>query len=53
MDFLLGGIAAMGAGIFSNPFDVIKTRMQLQVKSDLKIIYILRQLYIIILPKIL
>ncbi|XP_026479848.1 solute carrier family 25 member 35-like [Ctenocephalides felis] len=30
MDFLLGGVAAMGAGIFSNPFDVIKTRMQLQ-----------------------
>lgn len=30
MDFLLGGVAAMCAGVFSNPFDVIKTRQQLQ-----------------------
>lgn len=30
MDFLIGGIAAMCAGVFSNPFDVIKTRQQLQ-----------------------
>ncbi|KAL9694799.1 hypothetical protein quinque_014084 [Culex quinquefasciatus] len=30
MDFLLGGCAATCAGIFSNPFDVIKTRQQLQ-----------------------
>lgn len=30
MDFLLGGSAATCAGIFSNPFDVIKTRQQLQ-----------------------
>lgn len=30
MDFLLGGTAATCAGIFSNPFDVIKTRQQLQ-----------------------
>lgn len=30
MDFMIGGTAAMCAGIFSNPFDVIKTRQQLQ-----------------------
>ncbi|XP_055856636.1 solute carrier family 25 member 35-like [Episyrphus balteatus] len=30
MDYLLGGTAAMCAGFFSNPFDVIKTRQQLQ-----------------------
>ncbi|CAH1984866.1 unnamed protein product [Acanthoscelides obtectus] len=30
MDFAVGGAAAMGASIFSNPFDVLKTRMQLQ-----------------------
>lgn len=30
MDFLLGGFAATAAGFFSNPFDVIKTRQQLQ-----------------------
>lgn len=30
MDFLIGGLAATCAGVFSNPFDVIKTRQQLQ-----------------------
>ncbi|CAG9865416.1 unnamed protein product [Phyllotreta striolata] len=30
MDFLIGGLAACGASVFSNPFDVVKTRMQLQ-----------------------
>lgn len=30
MDFVLGGTAACMAGFFSNPFDVIKTRQQLQ-----------------------
>lgn len=30
MDFLIGGVAATCAGFFSNPFDVIKTRQQLQ-----------------------
>ncbi|XP_045485969.1 solute carrier family 25 member 35 isoform X4 [Pieris rapae] len=30
MDFLIGGLAGVGAGFFSNPFDVVKTRMQLQ-----------------------
>jgi solute carrier family 25 protein 34/35 len=30
MDFVIGGLAAMGASVFSNPFDVLKTRMQLQ-----------------------
>lgn len=30
MDFVVGGMAGVGAGFFSNPFDVVKTRMQLQ-----------------------
>lgn len=30
MEFLLGGVAAMGACLFTNPLDVVKTRMQLQ-----------------------
>ncbi|XP_037295620.1 solute carrier family 25 member 35 isoform X2 [Manduca sexta] len=30
MDFVIGGMAGVGAGFFSNPFDVVKTRMQLQ-----------------------
>ncbi|XP_055697789.1 solute carrier family 25 member 35-like [Phlebotomus papatasi] len=29
-DFLLGGIASMGATVFTNPLEVIKTRIQLQ-----------------------
>ncbi|EDX07044.1 GD11024 [Drosophila simulans] len=29
-DFVLGGVAAMGAGVFTNPVEVIKTRIQLQ-----------------------
>lgn len=30
MEFVIGGLAAAGAGVFSNPLDVLKTRMQLQ-----------------------
>lgn len=30
MDFVVGGLAAAGASCFSNPIDVLKTRMQLQ-----------------------
>lgn len=30
MDFVTGGLAAAGASFFSNPLDVLKTRMQLQ-----------------------
>ena len=30
MDFVVGGAAAAGASFFSNPLDVLKTRMQLQ-----------------------
>ncbi|XP_076062674.1 solute carrier family 25 member 35-like [Oratosquilla oratoria] len=30
MDFLIGATAACGAVVFTNPFDVLKTRMQLQ-----------------------
>lgn len=30
MDFLIGGMAAVGAGFFTNPLEVLKIRMQLQ-----------------------
>lgn len=30
MEFLIGGIATCGAGFFTNPLEVVKTRMQLQ-----------------------
>ena len=30
MEFLLGGVSACGAGFFTNPLEVVKTRMQLQ-----------------------
>ena len=30
MEFVLGGVAACGAGFFTNPLEVAKTRMQLQ-----------------------
>ena len=30
VEFVIGGVAACGAGFFTNPFEVAKTRMQLQ-----------------------
>jgi len=30
MDFVLGSLSAVGAGLFSNPLDVLKTKAQLQ-----------------------
>ncbi|KAJ9596260.1 hypothetical protein L9F63_027115, partial [Diploptera punctata] len=35
MEFVLGGVAAIGAGFFTNPLDVIKTRLQLQADGVL------------------
>lgn len=36
MDFAIGGLAAVGAGFFTNPLEVIKTRMQLQGELQAK-----------------
>ena len=30
VEFVIGGLAASGAGFFTNPLEVAKTRMQLQ-----------------------
>lgn len=38
IEFLLGGLATCGAGFFTNPLEVVKTRMQLQ--GELKVIKI-------------
>ena len=35
VEFLLGGLATCGAGLFTNPLEVVKTRMQLQ--GELKV----------------
>lgn len=37
MDFLIGGMAATYAGLFTNPFDVIKTRQQLEGELEKQI----------------
>uniref|UniRef100_T1ISE8 Solute carrier family 25 member 35 n=1 Tax=Strigamia maritima TaxID=126957 RepID=T1ISE8_STRMM len=39
MEFLFGGLAASGAVLFSNPAEVIKTRMQLQGELQKKGLY--------------
>ncbi|KAJ9588225.1 hypothetical protein L9F63_018389 [Diploptera punctata] len=39
MEFILGGIAAIGAGFFTNPLDVIKTRLQLQGELQARGLY--------------
>ncbi|RZC33593.1 Mito carr domain containing protein [Asbolus verrucosus] len=43
MDFVIAGAAAVGAGFFSNPLEVLKTRMQLQgelhAKGEYKVHY--------------
>lgn len=36
MEFALGGAAAMGACLFTNPLEVLKTRMQLQGELQAK-----------------
>ena len=39
MEFVLGGVAAIGAGFFTNPLDVIKTRLQLQGELQARGLY--------------
>ncbi|KAG8223883.1 hypothetical protein J437_LFUL004719, partial [Ladona fulva] len=39
MEFVVGGIAAMGAGFFTNPMEVVKTRLQLQGELQSKGVY--------------
>ena len=39
MEFVLGGIAAICAGFFTNPLDVVKTRLQLQGELKAKGLY--------------
>lgn len=36
MEFVIGGAAAVGAGFFTNPLEVLKTRMQLQGELQAK-----------------
>nr|CAD7202764.1 unnamed protein product [Timema douglasi] len=39
MEFLTGGLAAVGAGFFTNPLEVIKTRLQLQGELQARGLY--------------
>ncbi|KAK7866891.1 hypothetical protein R5R35_001634 [Gryllus longicercus] len=39
MEFLIGGAAAIGAGIFTNPLEVVKTRFQLQGELQARGLY--------------
>lgn len=42
MEFALGGLAAVGAGFFTNPLEVIKTRMQLQGELSARSKYVVQ-----------
>lgn len=39
MEFVIGGAAAIGAGIFTNPLEVVKTRFQLQGELQARGLY--------------
>lgn len=54
VDFIVGGLASIGACLFSNPIEVVKTRLQLQgelvKRGEAKIVYknIFQAFYLIV-----
>ncbi|KAK5645020.1 hypothetical protein RI129_006320 [Pyrocoelia pectoralis] len=42
MDFVIGGLAAVGSGFFTNPLELVKTRMQIQGELSTRGQYVVR-----------